>query len=444
MEINEKLLKKFYASCDDTDILSKQISISNGGLKKVSVNNNKINSLPFYFNVELKQGNICNQKQSGRCWLFAACNFMRSNLIKKYNLDTFELSQTYLFFYDKLEKSNYFLESIIKTKDEQVHSRLLDYLLTAPVGDGGQWDMVVDLVEKYGIVPKYAMGETVNSSASREMDSLLTTLLRQDAYTLREMLNNKASEVEINATKENFLQQIYQFLVMCLGKPPVSFDFVAKDKNNKNIEVLNCTPLSFYHDVVGIDLKDYISLLNAPTSDKPYNKTFTVAYLGNVVEGRGVKYLNLNIEELKKATVTQLKNNEPVWFGSDVGYDFDRDSGYAMKDIFAYKESADVDIVMDKPTRLDYCDSAMNHAMVIHGVNCKENGEIVSYKIENSWGDSSGMKGYYIMDDKWFDAYVYQIVVNKKYLSKELVALYNQDPIVLQPWDPCGSLALCK
>ncbi len=396
------------------------------------------------FNVFIKQGEITNQKTSGRCWMFAALNTLRFQLMKKLNLKSFELSQSYLFFYDKLEKANYFLESILATLDEPTNGRLISYLLMMPLNDGGQWDMFVSLVQKYGVVPKDVMPETNCSSSSREMVGYLTEKLREFACALRTAHKAGKGEAELRAMKDDMMRTIYNMLCICLGVPPKTFTFEVRDDDGNFTRAENITPQQFFAEYVGMDLDQYVSLINAPTDDKPYGKTYTVEYLGNVLEGRQVKYLNLPIEELKKAAIAQMRDGEPVWFGCDVGKRSSRDGGVMDLGVADLESLFNTKFGMTKAERLDYGQSQMTHAMVFQGVNLSEDGKPDRWRVENSWGKDAGVNGYYIMSDAWFDEYMYQIVVNKKYLTEEQRAAYEQAPIKLAPWDPMGSLACAE
>ena len=376
--------------------------------------------------------------------MFAALNTLRYQVMKKYDLKTFELSQAYLFFWDKPEKSNYFLESILDTLDEPANGRLVSYLLMAPVNDGGQWDMLCNLIEKYGVVPKTAYPESKASSGSREMDMTLTEKLREDACILRKLHKEGKGLDELRARKTRMLGEIYRLLCICLGEPPKTFTFEYRDKNNNFHREEGLTPKSFFEKYVGVDLSDYVSLINAPTEDKPYGRSYTVQYLGNVKEGSAVRYLNLPIEELKKAAIAQMKDGQPVWFGCDVGKHSERDSGIMDLDIRGLEDLLDTRFTMTKAERLDYGQSLMTHAMVFQGVNLDENGKPNRWRVENSWGKEPGKDGYYLMTDRWFDEYMYQVVVNKKYLTAEQIAAYEAEPIALEPWDPMGSLAVVR
>ena len=413
-----------------------------GGVEKAALAYDGERNNRHTFSIELKNGEITNQKQSGRCWMFASLNTMRFRVMKNLNLENFELSQAYPLFYDKLEKSNYFLESILKTLDEPTNSRLISYLLMGPLGDGGQWDMFCALTDKYGVVPKDCMPESVSSSATRDITNYLHKKLREYACRLRQAHAAGKAETELREMKKGYMEEIYKMLCIAFGKPPVSFTFEVTDKDGKFIRDENITPKEFFAKYVKMDLSDYVSLINAPTADKPYNRTYTVKFLGNVIEGRPVKYLNLTSDELKATAIAQMKDGLPVWFGCDVGQRSTRDSGIMDIKAVDVETLFGTEFTMTKAERLDYGESLMTHAMVFLGVNLDENGRPNRWKVENSWGDQPGNKGYYVMSDEWFDEYNYQIVVDKKYLTDEQRAMLAQEPIELEPWDPMGSLAL--
>lgn len=416
-------------------------AVMSAGLLKTCLNPMSVRRNNHQFSLTIKQGAVTNQKQSGRCWLFAATNVMRSRIIKNYNLENFELSQNYLLFWDKLEKSNWFLENILDTLDEPVDSRVLCHLLLDPIGDGGQWDMMANLVNKYGVVPKYAMPESAVSGSTREMNRVITELLRNDACVLRQTGEEAAGREKLEEKKALMLQDIYRVLCVCLGEPPKTVDMEVRDKDGNFIQETGLTPLEFFKKYVDMDLNDYISLINAPTRDKPFYRRYTVDMLGNVKEGRPVCYINLPVDELKQAAIAQLKDGEPVWFGCDMGPCVNRDTGVMDLDIYDLTHFLQTGFPMDKAQRLDYGQSLMTHAMVFQGVNLADGQVPTRWRVENSWGEDSGEKGYYCMSDRWFTEYLYQVVVNKKYLTPRQLDILDTEPIVLKPWDPMGSLA---
>ena len=384
-----------------------------------------------------------NQKSSGRCWGFAGLNLFRIHLGRKYDLKDFQFSQSYFMFWDKLEKSNYFLESIISTYDKDWNSRLVMHLLSNPIQDGGQWDMWVNLVNKYGVVPQSEMPESYSSSNSRLMNKLITRKLRENAMILRKNLSKGALDNDIQLLKNEMLQEIYKMLTIHLGTPPDSFDWQVRNKKKKFLRFEGMTPKSFYDEHVKLNLEDFVCLINCPMSDKEYNKVYTVDYLGNVVEGNAIRYLNVDSKTMKDATIKSLKKDEPVWFGCDVGKHLHRDLGVMDIDLFDYDSFYGLDFGMNKADRLEYGDSQMTHAMLFTGVDLDKNNNPVKWRVENSWGIKGGDKGYHIMTDKWFDEYNYEVVVHKDCISDKFLELYlNEEAVHLNPWDPMGALAV--
>ncbi|HEM6305656.1 TPA: aminopeptidase C [Streptococcus suis] len=412
----------------------------NGLLKSLETRQSAIDN-DYVFSIDLTKDAVSNQKASGRCWMFAALNTFRHKLISDFKLENFELSQAHTFFWDKYEKSNWFLEQIIATADQEIGSRKVKFLLDTPQQDGGQWDMVVALFEKYGVVPKSVYPESISSSASRELNQYLNKLLRQDAQILRNLLAKGASPEEIQTQKEHLLQEIFNFLAVNLGLPPRSFDFAYRDKDNVYHRDTNVTPQAFYEKYVGLKLSDYVSIINAPTTDKPYNKSYTVELLGNVVGAPAVRYLNVEMNRFKELAIAQLKAGESVWFGSDVGQSSNRQTGIMATNTYDFSSGLGIHFHQDKAGRLDYSESLMTHAMVLTGVDLDDNEQPLKWKVENSWGDKVGDKGYFVASDSWMDEYTYQIVVRKEFLTQEELAAYQAQPQVLAPWDPMGALA---
>ncbi|WP_270261975.1 aminopeptidase C [Lactobacillus panisapium] len=413
------------------------------GIYKASQNlQSKIDLNPT-FSVEIETGKPADQKQSGRCWMFSALNTMRHPLQKEYKVKDFELSQNYTNFWDKFEKSNWFFENVIASADKPLGDRKVSFLFTTPQQDGGQWDMLCGLIEKYGIVPKSVYPETANATNSSALNDTLNTLLRKDGLELRDLVNSGKSEDEVEERKNEFLNDVFRILAISLGVPPKKFDFEYKDDDGNYHREAGITPKEFFDKYVGMNLEDHVSIINSPTDDKPYHKVFSVEYLGNVVGGRQVRHLNLTINEMKDLIIKQLKAGEVVWFGSNVGKDSERQLGLLDTNIYKRDELFDVDFSMTKAERLDSTESMMDHAMVITGVDLVDD-KPTKWKIENSWGEKPGFKGYFVMSDSWFDSFVYQAVINKKFLPDDMKKEFDdgaKNPIQLLPWDPMGALA---
>ena len=391
------------------------------------------------FSVEIPTLPVTNQLRSGRCWLFAATNVLREIVGKKLNVEQFELSQSWLAFWDKFERVNYYIEAIADTADQPANSRVVDYIVQTGVHDGGQWDMFTAIVKKYGIVPKSVYPETFQSSNTGSLNRHINNYLRAKTPEIRRLANEGKCD-ELAALRTEILEKTYSFLCACYDVPPTEFDFEYQDKDKNVIVEKGLTPTAFREKYIGNYLDDYVSIVHAPTADKPFDKLYTVQYLGNVVGGAPVRHLNLEMDEFKRLVAEQIKDGEIVWFGSDCGKFSDGER--ACWDVEQFNEDliTGFDTAMSKADMLDYHVSAMNHAMCLTGVNIDEDGKPNRWKIENSWGDGGAHGGYHMASDAWFDAYVFQAVVNKKYLG-EKVSLLDQELIELEPWDPMGSLA---
>ncbi len=391
------------------------------------------------FSNTVKTMPVTNQRSSGRCWIFAGLNVLREVVAKKLGLKgQFELSQNYISLFDKIEKANFALESCIRLCDREPSDRVFQFILGDPVSDGGQWDMFVNLVRKYGLMPKDAFPETFQSENTRELNFLVNATIR-DFASKAHALAKEGKTKEVRPLKEETIAKIYKMYLDAFGVPPTEFDFEWVDEKEK-FHKEHFTPNSFFEKYIGEEIGEYQSLINSPTADKPFNRNFTIDYLGNVLEGKPINHVNVSMEEMKAAIIRQLLAGEPVWFGSDVSFYRDRNS-FAWDDkAYDYETPFGISQAFDKGAMLDFRHSAMNHAMVITGVDL-EDGKALKWKIENSWGDGSGDKGYYVMSATWFDHFVYQAVVKNKYLTKEQLKAAKGEPIHLDPWDPMGTLA---
>lgn len=440
--ISQEQLQNFQADLDKHEGHEvNERAVTKNGILSVSADYRSEVAMDRVFSINIDTGKVADQKRSGRCWMFAALNTMRHSMREKLHMkDDFELSQNYTFFWDKLEKSNYFLENVLQTAELPTSDRKVAWLMQTPQQDGGQWDMLVALIQKYGVVPQTVMPETFNSSNSMEINKQLNLKLRKDAVELRELVAANKSDADIQKAKEKMLNEIYRMLAYTFGEPPANFDFEYRDTDNNYHRIENITPQEFFKKYVGWNLDDYVSIINAPTADKPFNHMYTVEMLGNVLGGRQVRHLNLDMQTFRKVAIEQLKHGESVWFGSDVGQESDRKKGIMDTNLYHQDELFDVDFSMSKAERLDYGESMMTHAMVLTGVDLVD-GQPTKWKVENSWGDKVGEKGFFVMSDDWMEEFCYQIVVNKKYLPKDLQEILKEEPTVLAPWDPMGALA---
>jgi len=442
--IDQKNLEDFstyFNKRENSEIIAN--AVIKNGINDTALNNESVKKMHYDFSEEIDVGKVTNQEKSGRCWMFAALNNIRYSISKDLNIKDhdFELSEAYTMFWDKLEKANYFLENIISTVELELDSRRVMWLLNEPTNDGGQWDMFTALIEKYGIIPKYTMPESYHSSNSRYMNKILSLKLRDLAKSLRKDFKLGADKESLREEKEAMLAEIYSILAYFLGEPPQEFDFEYKDKDGKFYRDSGLSPLEFYNKYSKVKMTDYVSIINAPTTDKPFDQTYTVEFLGNVKEGQQIHYLNLPIEKLIDYSTAQLKDGEPVWFGCDVGQWSDRDLGIMDTELFNYQDLLDTKFSLDKGQRLQYGESILTHAMVFTGVNINDQNQAERWKVQNSWGEKVGEDGFFIMSNDWFKEFNYEVVINKKYLSEADLESYQKDPVVLKPWDPMGSLA---
>ncbi|MEM9914577.1 MAG: C1 family peptidase [Planctomycetota bacterium] len=429
-----------------------QNAVTRAALDDVALDRDVVTQIDHTFSHVLDDWAVTSQKKSGRCWMFAGLNLLRVGAMKKMNLNQFEFSQNYTFFWDKLERANYFLEQILLTADRDLDDRVVAYLLDHPLDDGGQWNMFVNVVKKYGLVPKSAMPESESSSNTPRMNANLKMILREGAASLRELKAGGAVHEAVTAKKQDIMATVYRVLAIHLGTPPTEFDWRWNDKDKKFHVDGTLTPPQFAEKYCTIDLDDYVCLVHDPRPSSPQGKAFTVAHLGNVIgaEGGGaspgdggVRYVNVDIELMKDATRRSItERGEPVWMGCDVGKMMHRDLGVWDAKLFDYEGVYDTTFEHDKADRLTYHSTLMTHAMMFTGVDAPEPGDKPRrWRVENSWGDENGIKGFYTMNDSWFDEYMFEVAVHKDLLPDHVIAAAQSEPVVLPPWDPMGSLA---
>ncbi len=416
-------------------------AVTKTSVSQIAMNREAVTRINHVYSHVVPAGPATSQERSGRCWLFAGTNLFRSEAAKRLNLEDFELSQNYVSFFDKLEKANFFLESILDTLDEPTDSRLISWLVQSPVQDGGQWDMFVNVIKKYGVVPKSVMPESESSSSTGKMNERITEKLREFAAFLRREYRAGSSPSTLRSHKTSMLAEIYKMLSIHLGTPPTSFEWQWRDKDKEFHRDGTLTPQEFYNRYVDYDLDSLVCLIHCPMETTPFRRLYTVNFLGNVIDGYRVRYINVEMSVLKRAAVEQIKDQRSVWFGCDVGKCFDRDLGVMDTELFNYEPIYGTTFELNKADRLDYGASLMTHAMVFTGVDLDDSGEPRKWRVENSWGDKGGDKGFMLMTDAWFDEYNYEVVVDRKYVPSDVLALLDCEPIGLDPWHPMGSLA---
>ena len=419
----------------DTSAKVSQNAVGQTTIDDVALVRDVVQGTDFTFSTRLDEWKASNQRQSGRCWLFAALNMLRVPAMKKMNVKEFEFSQNWAMFWDKFERANWFLQHIIDTADCDIDDRTVAFLLGDPIGDGGQWNMFVNVVNKHGLVPKTAMPETQSSSCTAKMNMILQWKLRSGAELLRE------AGADMETVREEVLSGIWRILCIHLGTPPTKFMWQWQDKDKQFHRTGEMTPLEFANEYIETPLDEYVCVVNDPRATSPLLTTYTVECLGNVVGGELVKYLNIDTTAMKTLTQKMLEDGKPVWMGCDVGKMFRRDIGIWDAKLFNFEDVYGTKLGLTKAQRLDYHQTLMTHAMLFTGVDVLD-GVPVKWRVENSWGDENvGEKGFHAMNDSWFDEYMFEVAIEKKYLSADMLAAWEEEPTVLSPWDPMGSLA---
>jgi len=415
-----------------------QNAVTNVQLPDLTLNRDLVQDIDDSFSTKLDDWKVTAQMRSGRCWLFATLNLLRVGAMKKMNLKNFEFSQAHIHFWDKFERANHLLEAVIETSDRPVDDRTIHFLLSDPIGDGGQWNMAMNLIRKHGLVPKSAYPESNSSSATRWMNAELKNILRSSACEIRAIVDGGGSIDEARAHKEKRIADIWNMLCIHLGTPPKTFNWQWRDKDNEFHRNGRMTPQQFAAEFVDIDWENYVCIVNDPRNE--YYQTYTVDFLQNVAGGPPVVYLNVPSKEMKGITQKLLEDGMPVWMGCDVGKGMDRKRGLWDAELFDVGGLYGVEYGMDKADRLRHNQTMMTHAMLFTGVDVV-NGRPRRWRVENSWGQDTGQKGYYTMNDSWYDQYMFEIAAPISYLNEKMQAGLETEPVVLPAWDPMGSLA---
>ncbi|MCX7955285.1 MAG: C1 family peptidase [Bacteroidales bacterium] len=410
-------------------------AVSNNELNKLTLDRAQLNNLNYNFKYKVNPAGITDQKKSGRCWMFASLNVFRSKIAEKLNVNNFEFSTSYLYFYDLLEKANFAIEIAIETADRPKDDRIIEWLYRNPISDGGVWNSFINLILKYGIVPKDVMLETWHSENTKDIIRILSYKIREYIYEIRKMYNNKASKEKLRERKFEMLKEVHKILVYFLGIPPTEFEYTYTTKDNKIVGPKKYTPLTFMKEVFDeFKADDYVLLMNDPSME--YYKTYEIEYDRNTVEGKNWIYLNLPIDSLKKYAINSLKDKQPLYYSCDVAKMLNSDKGYLSLQNFDFSSLLNIDFKMDKRARIETFESGSSHAMTLIGVDTDLNDKPLRWLVENSWGQSSGYNGMLVITDEWFNEYSFRLVVNKKYLPKSVIEMYSLKPIKLPPWSP--------
>lgn len=435
--ISKDMLDQIKKSYNANDPSTRAITnaLTHVDAKKLAENNAFEGKIDHLFKYKVDVSGITDQKSSGRCWMFTSLNMFRPKAIKQLNVSEFEFSQSYLYFYDLLEKSNLFLENVIATATSPMDDRRVEWYFKSPIDDGGTWAGFINLVDKYGLVPKSAMPETNSSSSTSAMGSILKSKLREDGLILRDMVAKKAKPSAIEAQKATMLGEVYRILALNLGEPPTTFDWRYKKKDGAISDLQAYTPISFYHAVLpDVKVGDYVMMMNDPT--RPYYKLYEIENYRNAQDGINWCYINLPVEDLKQIALESIKSNEAVYGGVDVGKFLNSADGVSALENYDYEALYGIKFGMDKKQRIMTGESGSSHGMAIVAVDVDKNEKPTKWQFENSWGASSGHNGYLTFTDSWFSEYMFRMVALKKFIKPEILKVLDQKPVVLPPWDP--------
>lgn len=449
--INDQMIERFQNDLSKATYLKPMINATtNNKIKDLALNREKLLGLDKLFNVEVKGTGIIDQRSSGRCWMFAGANVVTPKIMTKLNQSDFELSQAFVAFWDKLEKSNMYLEKMIALRDKDIDDRSLQNYLDWGIGDGGWWNYYGTLINKYGVVPASIMPETKQSNSTGQLNNLLNSKLKQATAEIRRMAADGKSENDLRKYKEGVLSDVYRLLVLGYGEPPTEFTFrweykpeKSKDEdttalsdigNEATVMEETYTPKSFLKEFFGDGMPEYIAISNNPA--KEYGKLYKFDDGRNVQEVADMECLNLPIEKLKEYTLKSLTDSQIVWFACDVGKDNYNDSGLFAANVYDYDAAFGINFDLTKKDRILYHDMSPNHAMVLTAADTTSGGTVRKWRVENSWGSKAGDKGYWTMQDDWFDEYVLMVMVDKRLLSDDDLKLLDQKPVIVKDWEP--------
>lgn len=435
--ITSEMLTKIKAGYQNTpENKALRNAIVANDINKLAANADNSTAFDDHFSNKVNSKAITDQKSSGRCWMFTGMNVMRSKAIAKHNLPAdFQFSQAYTFFWDQLEKSNLFLQAVLDHRAKSMEDKYVEWLFKHPIGDGGQFTGVADLVTKYGIVPKDVMPETYSSNSTSRMSNILSLKLREYGLELRKMANNKSTtEQQLQNRKTEMLQTIYRILVMTIGEPPTEFTWTQRDASGKAVSTETYTPQSFFKKYVDEDFSKYYMIMNDPTRD--YYKVYEIEYDRHVYDGENWVYLNLPMEDIAPLAIASIKDSTMMYFSCDVAKFLDRDKGWLDVNNYDYASLFGTTFNMTKKERVATFASGSSHAMTLCAVDLDANGKPLKWMVENSWGSSYGHNGFLIMTNEWFNEYMFRVVIEEKYMPSKFLVLLKQKPIMLPPWDP--------
>lgn len=452
-------LRKAY-EMDDADRAIHN-AVTNNPLNALALNREVIRGDDGNFSHRVKSRGITNQRKSGRCWMFAALNVMRPKVIREYRMPEFEFSTSYLQFWDKLEKSNLYLESVIELRDADFLDRDWEVVNKWALGDGGWWNYATGLIEKYGVVPSTVMPETQVSENTATLNHILGRLLRARAAGMLALHEQGAGIDALRSRKQDTLREVYRLLAINLGEPPAEFEWRHRVRKTRGetpddrdpaqdmeevaekdlTPAVRYTPLSFYRKFVGTALHDYVCFYHDPRNELGRHYRFERAH--NIIEKECMHFVNIDIETMKRIAVSSILANEPLWFAADVKIDQSRELGLMQHDLYDYGALFGIDIQLGKADRIRFHAGASNHAMALMGVDLID-GTPRKWLVENSWGDDKGNQGTWTLYDRWFDEHVYTITAHKRHVPAGIMKHFKQEPQDLPCWYPSARGAAQK
>lgn len=417
----------------------------------------------------VRTGKVTNQRHSGRCWMFSAFNVARAATMDLLDVDDFEFSQVFGYFYDKLEKFNVGLEYVIETAGLPIDSREVAGLLDNSMGDGNYYPAAMNIIRKWGLVPKDAMPENACSKDSDQMNAQLERLFRKSAMELRKMAAAGAGEDELRSAKEGMVADCHHVLSVCLGEPPLTIDVEVPVGKNCRIEATRLveqtgddrpacekdaprrllvdrgiTPREFAERYVPFDPSDYVQLEHLPGESRPFGHVYHRRFSDTMAGGVPVKFLNVPFEVLEDAAVASLKAGVPCEMACDVSQQFPRRiedfPGVLACDTMDYEGLFGVDLSMSRADMLDAHETRNTHAMTFQGVEIGEDGRPVAWRIENSWGTDSCKDGYLVASADWYRTYGGEVVVRREFVPAEYLELWDNAPVEeVDPWTNVGA-----
>ena len=412
-------------------------AVASNRIDNLAKNFSNRNTFDTHFSVETTKQSIHDQKSSGRCWMFSSFNVFRADFAR-HHADSLsvEFSHDYLFFYDQLEKANLMLQGVIDNAKKPMDDVRVQFFFKNPLNDGGTFCGAADLAPKYGLVPKSVQPETFSAENTSKISSLISSKLREYGLELRKMVADGKKAQAIDARKTEMLSTVYRMLAMALGEPVKEFTYQFRNRCGEPVgEPRRYTPLEFYNEIVGHQLAGtFIMVMNDPR--RPYHKTYEVEYDRHVYDGTNWKYLNLPMEDIAKLAIASLKDGKKMYSSYDVGKQFDRELGYLDTENFDYASLFSTTFPMNKADRIATFDSGSTHAMTLVAVDLDKDGNPLKWKVENSWGPNNGAQGCLIMSNRWFNEYMFRLVVDKKYVPENLQKEFEQKPVMVMPEDP--------